>query len=71
MADDRPKSPAPRWLRSVIAGAFVAVWAAVLLYDFFANPGANVVPLWFQATGLVVLGYLLGLNVEDITHGLK
>jgi hypothetical protein len=33
-----------------------------MLIDFFVSKGANVLPFWFQATGLIVLGYLLGVH---------
>jgi len=57
-------SPAPIWLRSVVAAVFASIWLIVVLIDFFT--GGSRVPLWFQATGLVVLGYLLGVGVGDL-----
>jgi hypothetical protein len=70
MADERPvKSPANKWVRTGIAGGFVVIWLLAILVDFFTDPTTQVVPLWFQMTGLIVLGYLLGITLDDITSG--
>ena len=50
------------WLRAVIATLFVAVWLACLIWDWFVR-GSGVLPGWFQALGVVVLGYLLGIDL--------
>ena len=70
--EDRPvKSPANRTVRTLVAGGFCVIWLVAMLWDFFANPGSNVLPFWFQATGLIVLGYLLGISADDITGGIR
>jgi fatty acid desaturase len=68
MAEPTARSPAPRWLKSAIAGAFLLVWLAVIVVSFYRT-GGDMVPLWFIGTGLVVLGYLLGINIEDMRSG--
>jgi protein-S-isoprenylcysteine O-methyltransferase Ste14 len=69
MSDDKPpKSPANRNVRTAVAAVFVAIWLVVVLYDFFAVPDQDVVPLWFQATGLLVLGFLLGVSFDDLRN---
>jgi hypothetical protein len=72
MSDESPrvKSPASRGMRVIVAGIFVAIWLTVIVYDFFANAGATIVPFWFQAAGLIVLGYLLGIAPDDLSGGL-
>lgn len=68
MSSEPVRSPAPRWLKSAIAGAFLLVWLTVIVVSFF-RPDGQMVPLWFIGTGLVVLGYLLGINLEDMRSG--
>jgi fatty acid desaturase len=68
MAEPSARSPAPRWLKSAIAGAFLLVWVAVIVISFYRPEGGEV-PLWWIGTGLVVLGYLLGINIEDMRAG--
>jgi hypothetical protein len=50
------------WLRAVIATLFVVVWLACLIWDWFVR-GSGVLPGWFQALGVIVLGYLLGIDL--------
>jgi integral membrane sensor domain MASE1 len=67
---DTPKqarSPAPKWLKAAIGGAYILVWLVVIIIDWYR--GTNSVPAWYQATGLIVLGYLLGINLEDLRQG--
>lgn len=64
---DTPRSPAPKWLKSAIGGVYLLVWLFVIIIDWWR--GTNSVPLWYQATGLVVLGYLLGITIEDVRSG--
>ena len=41
------------------------VWMVVVIIDFFFA-GGTTIPFWFQATGLVVLGFLLGVSLDDM-----
>lgn len=66
---DQLRSPAPKWIRTAIAVAYLAIWLVAMLADFFISPELQSLPLWFQATGLVVLGYLLGISVDDLRRG--
>lgn len=50
------------WLRAVIASFFVAIWLACCIWDWFVR-SSPVLPGWFQALGVVVLGYLLGVDL--------
>lgn len=65
-ADKPVRSPAPRWVRAAVAGAFILIWLIAVIVDFFVDPTMDTVPLWFQATGLLVLGYLLGVSLDDL-----
>lgn len=65
-----PASPAPARLQALVAVAFVAVWLALEAWDFVANGNAPVLPLWWHAIGLIVLGYVLGMNVPTLLGGL-
>lgn len=50
------------WLRAVIAAVFVAIWLACCIWDWFVR-NSPVLPGWFQALGVVVLAYLLGVDL--------
>lgn len=50
------------WLRAVIASAFVVVWMAMLVWDWFVQQ-EGVLPGWFQGLGVIVLAYLLGVDL--------
>ena len=50
------------WLRAVIATLFVVVWMACLIWDWFIR-SSGILPGWFQALGVIVLGYLLGIDL--------
>lgn len=50
------------WLRAVIASAFVVVWMACCIWDWFVRT-TPVLPGWFQMLGVVVLAYLLGVDL--------
>jgi hypothetical protein len=47
---------------------FLLVWVAVIVISFYRPEGGEV-PLWWIGTGLIVLGYLLGINIEDMRAG--
>lgn len=40
----------------------MVVWLICLVWDWFVRPEA-VLPGWFQGLGVVVLGYLLGIDL--------
>ena len=61
-----PPSPAWPWLRVVVAGLFFVAWLGACLIDWLAHPEASLLPAWFQALGVLVLGYLLGLDLLSI-----
>ena len=50
------------WLRAVIASMFVAVWLTCCIWDWFVR-SSPVLPGWFQALGVIVLAYLLGVDL--------
>src|SRR5215471_1546009 len=50
------------WLRALIASVFVSIWLVCLVWDWFVRSSA-VLPGWFQALGVIVLGYLLGVDL--------
>jgi protein-S-isoprenylcysteine O-methyltransferase Ste14 len=61
-----PPSPAWPWLRVVVAGVFFLVWLGACLADWFGHPEASILPGWFVALGVLVLGYLLGLDLINL-----
>ena len=50
------------WLRAVIATLFVVAWLGMLIWDWFIRQ-SGILPGWFQALGVIVLGYLLGIDL--------
>ena len=50
------------WLRAIIASVFVAIWLGCCIWDWFVR-STPVLPGWFQALGVVVLAYLLGVDL--------
>jgi hypothetical protein len=39
--------------------------------DWFSHPGQTIVPAWWQALGLVVLSYLLGIDLLGLLDRLR
>lgn len=64
-----PRSPASKRIQVWVAVAFLVVWLVAHMYDFFIAP-TDVVPLWFTAAGLLVLGFLLGISGPEMTSTL-
>ena len=67
----RLESPASKGIRVLVAAAFVAIWLAIEIYDILVVPGETTVPVWFQVSGLIVLGYLLGISLDDVAGGVR
>jgi hypothetical protein len=51
------------WVRVVVGGGFLVVWLLACLADWFLHPEEPILPGWFNALGILVLGYLLGLDL--------
>jgi len=73
VAPPGPPAPAPPSLRLrvLLAAGFLAVWGLTLLVDWFSHPGQTIVPAWWQALGLVVLSYLLGIDLLGLLDRLR
>jgi hypothetical protein len=69
-ASEAPASPVTARTQSLVAVVFIAVWLALEVWDFLANGTTPVLPLWWHAIGLIVLGYILGMNVPTVLGGL-
>ena len=64
-----PPSPASPRLQSLVAVLVVVVWLGTEVWDFLVNGNTPVLPLWWHAIGLIVLGYILGMNVPTLLGG--
>ena len=50
-------------MRMGIATTFEVVWLATIVADWFWRQDTDVLPGWWMALGVVVLGYLLGIDL--------
>lgn len=67
-----PPSPAWPWIRVLVAGVFFGVWLVCVVADWFWHPEGSLVPAWFQALGVLCLGYLLGIDlIETVRRGTR
>ena len=53
---------AGRRLKVALAVVFVVLWLGVSLFDWVNDPGTPLVPGWFSALGVIVFGFLLGIE---------
>jgi hypothetical protein len=58
------RSPASRRMRTIVAMVFLAIWLVAVLFDFLVSQPPRL-PVWFHVTGVLVLGFVLGINLDD------
>ena len=53
---------AGRRLKLGLAVGFVLLWLGVQIWDWIDDPSVVLVPGWFSALGVIVFGFLLGIE---------
>ena len=52
--------------RQIICLLFITGWLVMFCFDTFFDTGEQLLPFWFNAIGMGVLAFSLGVNVESL-----